>query len=100
MVERYPEIVRTHPHCQGALLSLVINRGTSLGKKNTRTWNRRKEMRDILNNLKNGNVKEVAIDIRNMKRIWEGKGLGGLIARRELEAKAFEDFGDCTCYIK
>jgi len=40
----------------------------------------------------------IANDIRNMKRLWENKGLGGLIKRREFEALMFEKYGECTCY--
>jgi GH24 family phage-related lysozyme (muramidase) len=34
--------------------------------------------------------KGIAAEIRNMKRLWQGKGLDGLIERRESEARLVE----------
>lgn len=84
----------------GALVSLVFNRGTDL------VGDRRREMKAIhdaiINSLKNEEgedpkVREanllrfIAKQIRSMKRIWQGKGLDGLLRRREAEAALVEE---------
>lgn len=80
----FPGLINLHPDAYGAIVSLVFNRGTSLvGKK-------RKEMANIKNLIPTKNYKQIAQEFRNMKRIWVGKGLDGLIERRESEAKLIE----------
>jgi GH24 family phage-related lysozyme (muramidase) len=79
----YPGVV------QGALLSLVFNRGTSL------QGGRREEMRKIRELLATGSTKEqtleeIATQFRKMKSLWIGKGLDGLVIRREREARWVE----------
>lgn len=68
----------------GAIVSLVFNRGTSLKGQS------RLEMRNIRDLVPSKNYKEIASEIRKMKRIWIGKGLDGLLERREAEAKMVE----------
>lgn len=83
----------------GALVSLVYNRGTALD------GDRRREMKAIhdaiVNSAKNeeGEAPEVrqnnllrfiAGQFRSMKRLWVGKGLDGLLARRDAEADLVE----------
>lgn len=70
----------THPHVQGAMVSLVYNRGASMSGAS------RKEMRDCRDDIKSGQVRRVPAHIRSMKRLWIGKGLNGLLIRREEEA--------------
>ena len=73
-----------NPDAYGAIIPLVFNRGTSLvGEK-------RKEMVNIKNLIPKKDYKKIAKEFRNMKRIWVGKGLDGLIERREAEAKLVE----------
>ena len=92
----YQQTLETFPHMdafpgvvQGALLSLVFNRGTSL------EGGRREEMRKIRDLLassspKRETLEEVAAQLRKMKSIWVGKGLDGLVIRREKEARWVE----------
>ncbi|WP_249409210.1 pesticin C-terminus-like muramidase [Acinetobacter sp. SFB] len=87
----YPDILKYHPHCQGAILSLVYNRYIGL------KGNRRKEMREIQDDLKKSGS-NVSISLRNMKRLWTTKQNRGLQARREDEAKIFEKGLKCDCY--
>ena len=68
----------------GALVSLVFNRGSSLSGSS------RSEMRTIRELVPKKDYKGIAEELRSMKRIWEGKGLDGLLARREAEAKLVE----------
>jgi len=68
----------------GAIVSLVFNRGSSL------IGDSRLEMRNIRDLVPKKDYKGIASEIRKMKRIWKGKGLDGLIARREAEAKLVE----------
>ena len=76
---------------QGALVSLVYNRGGGLGKPNTPSWDQRREMRaisaDLADGVQRGDLADIAKQLRAMKRLWAGKGLDGLITRREAEAK-------------
>ncbi|WP_252151997.1 hypothetical protein [Acinetobacter sp. ANC 4216] len=87
----YPDILKYHPHCQGAILSLVYNRYIGL------KGNRRKEMREIQEDLKKRGT-NVPISLRSMKRLWTTKQNRGLQARREDEAKIFEKGLKCDCY--
>lgn len=88
VVDTYPEVLTTHPHCQGAMLSLVINRGTSFDKPSVES---RLEMKNIHDDFVSGNLIDIPNQFRSMKRLWVGKGLDGLITRREDEAKLFEE---------
>jgi GH24 family phage-related lysozyme (muramidase) len=68
----------------GAIVSLVFNRGSSL------TGASRLEMRNIRDLVLKKNYKGIAKEFRKMKRIWKGKGLDGLLARRDAEADLVE----------
>ena len=73
----------------GVLVSLVFNRGGSM-KGSTR-----KEMANIRSAIKNGTKSQdlndyIADQIRSMKRLWVGKGLDGLLTRRDEEAKVIQ----------
>jgi GH24 family phage-related lysozyme (muramidase) len=83
----------------GALVSLVYNRGIALD------GDRRREMKAIHDAIVNSQNNEegeddkdrqnnllrfIAKQLRSMKRIWEGKGLDGLLARRDAEANLVE----------
>ena len=86
----------------GALVSLVFNRGASCVDKPGST--RRREMRAIRDAItKWAALREstraaglrplllvIAAQIRSMKRLWIGKGLDGLLTRREREAVMVE----------
>lgn len=76
---------RLHPHCNGALVSIVFNRGSKVDYSN-----RRREMAWIRHNLSRENDSRVPGDIRSMKRLWVGRGLNGLLKRRDAEARLFE----------
>jgi GH24 family phage-related lysozyme (muramidase) len=69
---------------QGALVSLVFNRGASM------KGDRRKEMRAIRDAVPSGNLPEIARQLRAMKRLWVGQGLDGLLRRRDAEADMVE----------
>jgi len=88
VVDTYPEVLKTHPHCQGAMLSLVINRGASFSKPNVES---RVEMKNIHDDFVSGRLVDIPNQFRSMKRLWIGKGLDGLVTRREDEAKLFEE---------
>ena len=62
----YKDILNFHPHCQGAMLSLIYNRENSLSSV------RRKEMKQIQSDLKQGG-KQVPALLRSMKRLWTQK---------------------------
>lgn len=69
---------------QGALVSLVFNRGPAL------SGDSRAEMRAVRDAVAQGNLQEIANQIRAMKRLWVGKGLDGLLKRRDAEADLVE----------
>lgn len=74
---------------QGALVSLVYNRGSDM-TDNNKVLEDRREMRAIRDAIPRGDLHEIAKQLRSMKRLWEGKGLDGLIRRREAEARLVE----------
>lgn len=82
--QAFPGVRSSHGHVQGALLSIVFNRGASMAGVS------RAEMRSIRTHIAAGRVRAVPGEIRSMKRLWVGKGLPGLIRRREAEARLVE----------
>lgn len=68
--------------CQGALLSLVFNRGGSL------EGDRRAEMLAIRDAIGANKIDEIASSIRQMRRLWPD--MPGLVARRDGEAMMCE----------
>lgn len=86
--QAFPGVDALPPDVRGALVSLVYNRGTSMVDGSPD--DRRREMRAIRVAVAAGDLVEIAAQLRSMKRLWQGKGLGGLIARREEEAELVE----------
>lgn len=86
----FPGFERLPFDAQGALVSLVFNRGTRLHDKDPIGLQERREMRAVRAAVALCNLPEIARQIRSMKRLWEGKGVDGLITRREEEAKLVE----------
>ncbi len=81
----FPGLADLHPDAYGAIVSLVFNRGTSL------KGDSRLEMRNIRVLIPKKDYKNIAQEIRKMKRLWVGKNLNGLLERREAEAKLIEN---------
>ena len=79
-LKAFPQCEDLHPDAFGALVSIVFNRGASM------KGSRRSEMRNIRSLVLQKDYKSIAREIRSMKRIWRGKGLDGLLKRREAEA--------------
>lgn len=79
-----PGVTNLPGDAQGALLSLVFNRGTAMEGE------RRREMLAIRNAVPSKDLREIAAQLRSMKRLWVGKNLDGLIRRREAEALLVE----------
>lgn len=79
-LKAFPNSDKLHPDAFGALVSIVFNRGASV------TGSTRVEMLNIRNLVPDKNYKKIAQEIRNMKRLWVGKGLDGLLKRRDEEA--------------
>jgi hypothetical protein len=78
---------KLHPHCRGALLSLVFNRGAPFGLPDDRY----REMRAIKDAMREGTgtaFKRIPALLRSMRRIWGETS--SLSERREGEAKLFE----------
>ncbi|WP_035477419.1 glycoside hydrolase family protein [Aliagarivorans taiwanensis] len=87
-LKAYPGLDQLHPDAQVALISLVYNRGTST-KGATRT-----EMLNLRRCVAESDYSAMAKNIRSMKRLWVGKGLDGLLKRREHEAHLIETVTD------
>lgn len=81
----YPGIELLPPDAQGAILSLIYNRGTGINGPT------RIEMFNIKEWVVQQDLSKIAKEIRAMKRLWQGKGLDGLLKRREKEAKMVEN---------
>ena len=80
----FPGVDQLCDNAYGALVSLIFNRGTSLSGSS------RAEMRSIRELVPKKDYNGIADEIKSMKRIWEGKGLDGLLARRDAEAALVE----------
>lgn len=89
-IAAFPGIEELPPDAQGALVSLVYNRGTSMGDPSAPQPDSRAEMRTIRDAVKFGDLATIAKQIRYMKRLWVGKGLDGLLRRRDAEADLVE----------
>jgi len=87
----FPGVEELPDDAQGALVSLVYNRGPSMGTPNEDgTPDSRAEMRTIRDAVKFGDLVTIAKQLRSMKRLWVGKGLDGLLRRRDAEAALVE----------
>ena len=82
----------------GVLFSLVYNRGGRLKDRDPELGDRR-EMRAIAEKVREFSVGAlpladallaIAQELRSMERLWKGKGLEGLVRRREAEAELVE----------
>lgn len=82
----FPGSDKLHPDAFGVLVSIVFNRGGST-KGATRV-----EMKNIKDSISTKPINKdlylyIANQITSMKRLWVGKGLNGLLTRRDEEAK-------------
>lgn len=82
--DAFPGVDQLPADAQGALVSLVFNRGAGM------EGDRRREMRAVRDAVARGDLQEIADQLRAMKRLWEGKGMGGLLKRRDAEADLVE----------
>lgn len=80
----WPGLENLCENAQVALVSIVFNRGASTKGSS------RAEMRNIKQFVLRADYKNIAEQIRSMKRLWVGKNLDGLIRRREIEAVMVE----------
>lgn len=81
----YPGLSELNEDTQGALVSMIFNRGASLNGDS------RKEMRAIVDLVKKKDYEAIAEEIEKSKRLWEHRGLDGLVIRREAEADMIRD---------
>ncbi len=76
----YPNMDLLNEDTKGALVSVVYNRGNRL------EGDSRAEMRAIVDLIAKQDYEGIAEQIEKSKRLWENKGLDGLVKRRESEA--------------
>ena len=81
----YPELDTLNADTQGALVSMVYNRGNKL------EGDSRVEMKAIVDLVAKQDYEGIAEEIEKSKRLWESKGLDGLVKRREAEADLVRD---------
>lgn len=84
-MQTFPGMEHLPLDAQGALVSLVFNRGTRMQDGDPALQERR-EMRAIAAAVARGELPTIAAQLRAMKRLWIGKGLDGLLRRRDEEA--------------
>lgn len=82
----YPGLEKLSPDVQGAIVSLVYNRGDSLAMDD-----RRLEMRNLVQHIASGKLPSIALEIRKMKRLWSAQQSAGLHRRRDSEAALVEN---------
>lgn len=80
----FPGSEKLHPDAFGALVSIVFNRGGSMWGESRREMFAIKTA--ILRQDKANIYAYIAEQIISMKRLWVGKGLDGLLTRRDKEA--------------
>jgi hypothetical protein len=98
VVDIYPESISLHPDCQGALLSLVINRGNALTHRAPDNTSRI-EMKQIQEDLEKHQIDLIPSRFRSMKRLWANNpAQRGVAIRREKEATFFEEALKCNCW--
>lgn len=81
----YPGLEALNEDTQGALVSMVFNRGNKLEGAS------RKEMKAIVDLVAKKDYEGIAEEIEKSKRLWEFKNLDGLVRRREAEADLVRD---------
>lgn len=81
----YPNMDLLNEDTQGALVSMVYNRGNKL------EGDSRLEMRAIVDLIAKQDYDGIAEQIEKSKRLWENRGLDGLVIRREAEADMVRD---------
>jgi GH24 family phage-related lysozyme (muramidase) len=84
----YPEVSVLPPDAQAAILSLVYNRGTSFTLPSVES---RAEMKNLVQLIKDKNLKGIAAEYRKMMRLWPSPNQRGLLIRREAEAVMIEN---------
>jgi GH24 family phage-related lysozyme (muramidase) len=80
--DAYDGLEELTPDAQGAIVSLVFNRGADTTSKN----DRRKEMHAIKKLVKEKDYDGIAEQFESMKRLW-GNDMRGILDRRDIEAK-------------
>ena len=81
----YPQLDTLNEDTQGALVSMVYNRGTSL------VGDSRTEMKAIVDLVAKQDYHGIAEEIEKSKRLWEDKKMEGLVLRREAESDLVRD---------
>ena len=84
--DTYPGFDELNEDTRGAIVSLVFNRGSAFGVEGQPSWESRREMRELAPLILVKDYEGIAATIKAMSRLWVGKGLDGLIARRHAEA--------------
>lgn len=98
-IKVFPGLDKLNPDTQGAIVSLVYNRGDRTKDIDTKAHDR-EEMRDLVVAIAVGDYGKIASEIKSMERLWDGipdyegdkeTKVAGLMSRREDEAKMVMD---------
>ena len=85
VLKAYPGVEKLPADAQAALLSLVFNRGSR------KSGSSRREMKALEPLIIAKDLAGIADQIISMKRLWQDRGLDGLLRRREVEAELVRD---------
>ena len=95
----YPGIELLPPTVLGAMTSIVYNRGPDLDPARP-SRSEMREIKEVITQFANtppenrdvkATLEKIADQIQAMKRLWVGKGLDGLLTRRDAEARLVRD---------
>ncbi len=84
--EVFPGVEKCAPDVQGALVSLVFNRGVNM------EGDRRLEMRIIRDAVPRRDYPAIAKALRDMQRLWIDQEMDAVIERREAEARLIDKY--------
>ncbi|MBV9183041.1 MAG: hypothetical protein JO356_17185 [Acidobacteria bacterium] len=89
MIKLFPGAEKLQAEVQVALVSLVFNRGNTLGHdpdwRTAKELDRRWEIRRLQDDVKRGDLFAIYIRLGTMKRLWEHSNARGLLYRRRDE---------------
>lgn len=85
----WPGMSKLHELAQAAIIDLAYNRGTDLRKKPDDPLDRRLEMRELVVAVANADYLAMSALMNSMNRLWENKGVGGLVSRCKRRARMF-----------
>jgi hypothetical protein len=98
VTEHFPGLTQLPAEAQVVLISLVFNRGVSMGHEPdwhlAKDVDSRWEFRELRKDVKEGNLLAIYAHLGTMKRLWEKSGQRGLRIRRRDEQALIRPYVD------